>query len=206
MRGWKRYGERGRLGRAHHVGRDDDQQFVSGDILVVYRRGVAEAGHLPEKWIAVETAGVVHVDEAGDHAGLTVLHRDHAAVFAIVDDGNAVHVLRAQRTQLQLKLQRHVMIAMYRRSGLQVHAEVLKIERGKRRDVALVADDLRYGGGVVDGGERRVDDGITFADFHDRGIVVRCPQGDVFQILDVGPVKAERGHNAGVAAGEPEQG
>src|SRR5208283_513615 len=145
-------------------------------------RRIGETRNSAEEGITVDAPGVRLGNQASHYARLAILQRDVSSVLAVVDDGNAVVRLRTERAYRQLQFQADVPVAVNNRSGLYGDTQVLILDGRKRRDVAVVADDLSDGGRVVDGRESRIHNRITLPDVQGGEVVLRSPQGHVFQV------------------------
>ena len=76
---------------------------------------------------------------------------------------------------------------------VQIEPQVFKVEGRERRNVALIAEDLRDGRGVVDGSEGCIHDGVAFSHLEHGGVVLRGAQGDVLQGTDVRLIEIDQG-------------
>src|SRR5208283_1263518 len=87
-------------------------------------------------------------------------------------------------------------VAVNNRRGLYGDNQVLKLARKKRGGGDVGGRNLVGGGGGFDGRGSRIHNRITLPDVQGGEVVLRSPQGHVFQVANVGLVEVKRGRYA----------
>ena len=103
-------------------------------------RQVAQAGH------ALEHAALVVANQAGEQVRLAVLQPDHRVDRAVAERRQPAEAGARDAADLDLERQRHLVVVMGARRDVDVHADVLVVERRDRLLRHAAGGDRREGG------------------------------------------------------------
>lgn len=145
------------------VGGDDDEEFVVLGGEGIAHHGLIEAGDDAQPWDAGHRPNIAAGNLSRNHGGFAIPQADAPLIFLVGNYGHAVRALTCQRADLQFEFQTDIGIPVDYSSGLKIQSQIFIADRRKRRNITLIAENLRNLRRIEDGRVGSVQDGITLA-------------------------------------------